>query len=95
MLKKVFLLKVKGDWWVVRGLNCGQSNDYPGGYDWYPCQHERFIKVVYDRNHLFGLGPIPKPKLKIGRNFRPIPKLTKTVELESIISKNFSYHVNY
>ena len=21
--------------------------------------------VVYDRNHLFGLGPIPKPKLKI------------------------------
>ena len=36
--------------------------------------------LVYDRNHLFGLGPIPKPKLKIGRNFRPIPKLTKTVK---------------
>ena len=34
--------------------------------------------VVYDRNHLFGLGPIPKPKLKIGCNFRPIPKPAKT-----------------
>ena len=29
---------------MVRGLNCGQSDDYPGGYDGYPCQHERFIK---------------------------------------------------
>ena len=34
--------------------------------------------LVYDRNHLFGLGP--KPKLKIGRNFRPIPKLTEIVK---------------
>ena len=34
--------------------------------------------IVYDRNHLFGLGPILKPKLKVGCNFRPIPKLTKT-----------------
>ena len=24
--------QVKGDWWVVRGLNCGYG-DYPGGYD--------------------------------------------------------------
>ena len=23
---------VRGDWWVVRGLNCGHG-DYPGGYD--------------------------------------------------------------
>ena len=29
------------------------------------------FKVVYDRKHLFGLGPIPKPKLKTGRNFQP------------------------
>jgi len=35
--------QIKGDWWVVRGLNCGYG-DFPGGYDWYPCQHERFIK---------------------------------------------------
>ena len=36
------------------------------------------MTLVYDRNHFFGLGLIPK--LKIGRNFRPIPKLTKTVK---------------
>jgi len=34
---------IEGDWWVLRGVNCGDSV-YPGGYDWYPCQHERFIK---------------------------------------------------
>lgn len=37
------LVQVEGDWWVIRGLNCGWG-DYPGGYDGYPCQHERFIK---------------------------------------------------
>ena len=36
------------------------------------------FKVVYDRKHLFGLGPIPKQR--IGRNFWQIPKLTKTVK---------------
>ena len=36
--------------------------------------------IVYDRNHLFGLGPIPKPKLEIGCNFWPILKLTETVK---------------
>ena len=25
------------------GLNCGEG-DYPGGYDGYPCQHERFVR---------------------------------------------------
>jgi len=34
---------IEGDWWVLRGVNCG-ADPYPGGYDWYPCQHERFIK---------------------------------------------------
>ena len=38
------------------------------------------FKVVYDQKHLFGLGPIPKPKQRIGRNFWQIPKLTKTVK---------------
>ena len=42
--------------------------------------HSFLFALVYDRNHLFGVGPIPKPKLKIGRNFRPIPKLTETVK---------------
>ena len=27
----------------MRGVNCG-APPYPGGYDWYPCQHERFIQ---------------------------------------------------
>ena len=34
----------------------------------------------YDRNDLFGLGSIQKPKLKIGHNFRPVPKLNETVK---------------
>lgn len=53
--------QLEGDWWVVKGTNCGQQADgspfhnlpkrqptpgksFPGGYDWYPCQHERFVK---------------------------------------------------
>lgn len=48
--------QIAGDWWVLKGINCGQlqkGNDtlnptpglqFPGGYDWYPCQHERFVK---------------------------------------------------
>lgn len=35
---------IAGDWWVLRGVNCGED-PYPGGYDWYPCQHERFIRA--------------------------------------------------
>eukprot|EP00929_Paragymnodinium_shiwhaense_P093049 TRINITY_DN5309_c0_g1_i1.p1 TRINITY_DN5309_c0_g1~~TRINITY_DN5309_c0_g1_i1.p1 ORF type:complete len:402 (-),score=89.56 TRINITY_DN5309_c0_g1_i1:302-1435(-) len=56
--------QLEGDWWVIKGINCGQVTDgtpfhpgmgypplnptkgknFPGGYDWYPCQHERFVK---------------------------------------------------
>mmetsp|Transcript_19427 Transcript_19427/g.46828 ORF Transcript_19427/g.46828 Transcript_19427/m.46828 type:complete len:339 (+) Transcript_19427:55-1071(+) len=56
--------QLEGDWWVVKGVNCGQQKDgypfrpgagypplnptkgksFPGGYDWYPCQHERFVR---------------------------------------------------
>jgi hypothetical protein len=32
---------------VLKGLNCGQEG-WPGGYDWYPCQHSRFIQVEGD-----------------------------------------------
>ena len=32
--------------WVLWGVNCGEA-PYPGGYDWYPCQHERFIQQVH------------------------------------------------
>ena len=36
---------VAGDWWVVKGVNCGQDNVWVGGYDWYPCQHQRYVKL--------------------------------------------------
>ena len=26
--------QVQGDWWVVRGVNCGQDDTWMGGYDW-------------------------------------------------------------
>jgi len=35
---------VKGDWWVVKGQNCGQDEVWSGGYDGYPCQHNRFTE---------------------------------------------------
>jgi len=58
------LSQLEGDWWVIKGINCGQVSDgspfhpgagyppldptpgksFPGGYDWYPCQHERFVR---------------------------------------------------
>jgi hypothetical protein len=45
-LKQVTAMEdIAGDWWVLRGLNCGET-PYPGGYDWYPCQHERFIRYI-------------------------------------------------
>ena len=28
------------------------------------------FEIVYDRNHYFGLGPLPKPKLKLANTFR-------------------------
>ena len=36
--------QVSGDWWVVKGQNCGQEG-WPGAYDWYPCQHHRLIEL--------------------------------------------------
>ena len=39
---------VAGDWWVVRGVNCGQDDLWSGGYDWYPCQHERYLQLEDD-----------------------------------------------
>jgi len=37
--------QVQGDWWAIRGLNCGYDDDYPGGYDWFPCGHERWTEI--------------------------------------------------
>ena len=71
--------------WGLASLRCGLSEVWPL---WglasrivasvLKFSHKNSFDLVYDRNHLFGLGPIPK--LKIGRNFRPIPKLTETVK---------------
>ncbi|XP_023348717.1 violaxanthin de-epoxidase, chloroplastic [Eurytemora carolleeae] len=36
---------VAGSWWVVRGVNCAQDDVWLGGYDWYPCQHERYLRL--------------------------------------------------
>ena len=33
--------QVKGEWWALRGQNCGQGDGWTGAYDWYPCQHAR------------------------------------------------------
>ena len=33
---------MKGDWWAIKGLNCGETEEFPGGYDAFPCQHERW-----------------------------------------------------
>ena len=27
---------------IIIGLNCGHDEVFPGGYDWFPCQHERY-----------------------------------------------------
>jgi len=34
--------QVAGEWWAIKGVNCGLTEEYPGGYDWFPCQHERW-----------------------------------------------------
>ena len=39
------LNEIAGDWWVIKGLNCGKDDVFPGGYDWFPCQHERFSQT--------------------------------------------------
>jgi len=40
---------LSGDWWVLKGQNCGQDDLWKGGFDWFPCQHNRFTKT--DNNH--------------------------------------------
>ena len=29
---------IQGDWWILKGQNCGQDEIWNGGYDAYPCQ---------------------------------------------------------
>ncbi len=34
--------QVKGKWWIIRGLNCGQPG-WPAGFDYFPCQRDEFV----------------------------------------------------
>ena len=35
---------LRGVWWIVRGLNCGQEG-WPGAFDAYPCQHNNMTRA--------------------------------------------------
>ena len=39
--------QMKGKWWILRGLNCGQ-NGWPAAFDYFPCQRDDF---VYENGH--------------------------------------------
>ena len=36
------LAQMKGKWWIIRGLNCGQQG-WPAGFDYFPCQRDEFV----------------------------------------------------
>ena len=38
---------IQGDWWILKGQNCGQDEIWNGGYDAYPCQ-KVFILLLID-----------------------------------------------
>ena len=50
--------QVKGDWWVLKGRNCGLDDIWPGGYDWYPCQHSPLESQFYKQlqNYVIFIG---------------------------------------
>jgi len=35
--------QVAGKWWILSGLNCGQDETWPGGFDYFPCQRDDFV----------------------------------------------------
>lgn len=35
--------QIKGKWWILKGLNCGQDDTWRGGFDYFPCQQDVFI----------------------------------------------------
>jgi len=36
------LAQIKGKWWILRGLNCGQPG-WPAAFDYFPCQRDEFV----------------------------------------------------
>jgi len=63
--------QVQGGWWVVRGVNCGQDELWRGGYDWYPCQHERYLR--------FEDGWINNTTYNGGNNSHPTTEVIVTI----------------
>ena len=37
--------QIQGDWWILKGQNCGQDELWNGGYDAYPCQLESYVQL--------------------------------------------------
>ena len=50
--------QIQGDWWILKGQNCGQDEIWNGGYDAYPCQLESFVETdagwVRNTTYCFG-----------------------------------------
>jgi len=40
--------QMSGKWWILSGLNCGQDENWPGGFDYFPCQRDEFIQFGED-----------------------------------------------
>ena len=40
--------QIQGDWWILKGQNCGQDELWNGGYDAYPCQLESYVQLGDD-----------------------------------------------
>ena len=34
--------QMKGKWWILKGINCGQEG-WPAGFDYFPCQRDEFV----------------------------------------------------
>ena len=64
-----------GDWWVLKGQNCGQDDVWRVGYDWYPCLHHYFTQVRNGQwmlNSTFCVGKDSVCKSDIQRTSSPI-----------------------
>ena len=51
--------ELKGDWWILKGQNCGQDSTWNGAYDAYPCQLQNFAQLddgSWIRNTTFCTG---------------------------------------
>ena len=40
--------QIDGQWWVLKGLNCGQDDIWTGGFDYFPCQYDYFLSPKID-----------------------------------------------